>query len=111
MQILFIGDVVGKSGCRYLERTLPELRRQYGADVTIVNGENSAPGNGITAASASRFSSAERISSPPGTTPFSAGTALPSLSAGMCFDRQITRRAARGTGWRSWIWDGAGWRC
>ena len=52
MQILFIGDVVGKSGCRYLERTLPELRRQYGADVTIVNGENSAPGNGITAASA-----------------------------------------------------------
>ena len=55
MQILFIGDVVGKSGCRYLERTLPELRRQYGADVTIVNGENSAPGNGITAASAQQI--------------------------------------------------------
>ena len=55
MQILFIGDVVGKSGCRYLERTLPELRRQYGADVTIVNGENSAPGNGITAASAEQI--------------------------------------------------------
>ena len=65
MQILFIGDVVGKSGCRYLERTLPKLRRQYGADVTIVNGENSAPGNGITAASAQQiFHREPRLSAP-----------------------------------------------
>ncbi len=55
MKLLFIGDVVGEVGCRYLSRKLPQLRRELGADVTIVNGENSANGNGITAFSAEQL--------------------------------------------------------
>lgn len=46
--LLFIGDVVGKSGCDFLRAKLPQIKRYYGIDVTIVNGENSAQGNGIT---------------------------------------------------------------
>lgn len=111
MQILFIGDVVGKSGCRYLERTLPELRRQYGADVTIVNGENSAPGNGITTASAQQIFQCGADLITTGNHAFQRRDSL------AIFERRDVLRpanypeAARGTGWRSWIWDGAGWRC
>lgn len=47
MKFLFIGDVVGRCGCNALEGVLPELKREYGADVAIVNGENSADANGI----------------------------------------------------------------
>lgn len=52
MNILCVGDVVGSAGCRHLERVLPAVRRQYAVDVCIVNGENSADGNGITPHSA-----------------------------------------------------------
>lgn len=52
MNILAVGDVVGKSGCEFLRKKLPELKRRYSVDVTIVNGENSAEGNGITPFSA-----------------------------------------------------------
>lgn len=52
MTVLMIGDVVGEPGCRFLQKKLPLLRRITGADVIIVNGENSAKGNGITARSA-----------------------------------------------------------
>lgn len=52
MNILCIGDVVGNSGCEYLRRRLPELKKQYNVDFCIVNGENSAEGNGITPHSA-----------------------------------------------------------
>jgi metallophosphoesterase (TIGR00282 family) len=52
MKILAIGDVVSKAGCEYLKRQLPVLKREYQADTVIVNGENSAVGNGITPASA-----------------------------------------------------------
>ncbi len=55
MKLLFIGDVVGDVGCQFLKRKLPALRRGLGADVTIVNGENSANGNGITACSAEQI--------------------------------------------------------
>ena len=51
-KLLFIGDVVGKAGCDFLSAKLSGLKQQYGIDVTIVNGENSANGNGITEASA-----------------------------------------------------------
>ena len=47
-RLLAVGDVVGKSGCEFLRKKLPELKRRYSVDVTIVNGENSAEGNGIT---------------------------------------------------------------
>ncbi len=47
MRILFIGDVVGQSGCDHVRAVLPSLKREYGIDITIANGENSAEGNGI----------------------------------------------------------------
>lgn len=50
--ILFIGDVVGKAGCDFLLQKLPLIKRQYAVDITVVNGENSAQGNGITKLSA-----------------------------------------------------------
>ena len=52
MNILCVGDVVGSAGCRHLEQVLPTIKRQYAVDVCIVNGENSADGNGILPASA-----------------------------------------------------------
>ena len=48
MHILLIGDVVGNSGCCFLQERLPQLKRTHHVDLTIVNGENSAQGNGIT---------------------------------------------------------------
>lgn len=47
MKILCIGDVVSEEGREVLFRHLPRLKREYGADVCIVNGENAAQGNGI----------------------------------------------------------------
>lgn len=52
MKAVFIGDVVGHIGCNALAAVLPQIKRDYGADITIVNGENSAVGNGIDAKSA-----------------------------------------------------------
>ncbi len=52
MNILCVGDVVGSAGCRQLERVLPSVKRQYAIDICIVNGENSADGNGILPQSA-----------------------------------------------------------
>lgn len=47
MNILCVGDVVSRSGCELVRRVLPAVKRQYSVDVCIVNGENSADGNGI----------------------------------------------------------------
>ena len=47
-----VGDVVGKSGLEYIKSNLWRIRKKENADIVIVNGENSAPGNGITKASA-----------------------------------------------------------
>ncbi|MBP1544859.1 MAG: YmdB family metallophosphoesterase [Oscillospiraceae bacterium] len=49
IRILCIGDVVGRDGTDYLSAggRLMKLRQQYGADLVIVNGENSADGNGM----------------------------------------------------------------
>ena len=52
MNILAIGDVVSNIGCEYLRKKLPSLKKMYGVDFCIVNGENSAAGNGITPQSA-----------------------------------------------------------
>ncbi|HEU4706291.1 MAG TPA: TIGR00282 family metallophosphoesterase [Solirubrobacterales bacterium] len=48
MRVLFIGDVVGSPGRQGLRETMPRLRERYAPDLTIVNGENSAGGVGIT---------------------------------------------------------------
>lgn len=55
MKILTIGDVVSSQGCEYLRQQLPKLKRELGADIVIVNGENSAVGNGILPQSANHI--------------------------------------------------------
>ena len=52
MNILAIGDVVGAGGCDFLRAHLPSFKKLNQIDVCIVNGENAAPGNGITPAAA-----------------------------------------------------------
>lgn len=52
MVILAIGDVIGNGGCEFLRNRLPALKKAEGVDLVIVNGENSADGNGITPFSA-----------------------------------------------------------
>lgn len=52
MKLLFVGDVVSEPGCAFLAKKLPLLKRESDIDVVVVNGENSAPGNGITKNSA-----------------------------------------------------------
>lgn len=47
-KILFIGDVVGKSGRKILKDVLPQWREKYNPDVVIVNVENMAHGKGVT---------------------------------------------------------------
>ena len=59
IKILCVGDVVSTAGCRYLEGgNLRRCASSLGADMIIVNGENSASGNGMSRESArSLFSS------------------------------------------------------
>jgi len=48
LRILFLGDVVGEPGRNAVIARLPELKKEYEIDFTIVNGENAAGGRGIT---------------------------------------------------------------
>ena len=49
MRILFIGDVVGRSGMDAIHQYLPEAQSEWKIDLTIINGENAASnGFGIT---------------------------------------------------------------
>lgn len=48
MNILFVGDIVGQSSCRDFIKSLPSLKKRFEIDAVIINGENSADGNGIT---------------------------------------------------------------
>ena len=49
MKILFLGDVVGKSGCLAVTANLPNLIKKKKIDFVIINGENAADqGVGIT---------------------------------------------------------------
>jgi metallophosphoesterase (TIGR00282 family) len=50
MRILFIGDIVGRSGRAVLLERLPKLVRDWRLDFVAVNGENAAGGFGITEA-------------------------------------------------------------
>lgn len=52
MVILFIGDVVSAVGVEKLTRTLPRFKKEHHVDVTVVNGENAAVGNGLLPATA-----------------------------------------------------------
>jgi metallophosphoesterase (TIGR00282 family) len=48
MRIVFIGDIMGRSGREALQKHLPEIKSKLKPDVVIVNGENSTNGAGIT---------------------------------------------------------------
>jgi metallophosphoesterase (TIGR00282 family) len=58
VKLVFVGDVVGKSGRRALLNLLPGIRERYGADVVIANAENSAGGFGVTRKSLDELSMA-----------------------------------------------------
>ncbi len=47
MVVLAVGDVVGDGGRVFLKKHLKKIKADFQADVCIVNGENSADGNGI----------------------------------------------------------------
>lgn len=48
MKILFIGDIVGRSGRRVVKELLPKIREDERIDLTIANAENAAGGSGLT---------------------------------------------------------------
>jgi hypothetical protein len=52
MKILFLGDVMGRSGRSGITDRLPALRADWGLDFVVVNGENASNGAGLTAAHA-----------------------------------------------------------
>lgn len=55
VKVLMIGDVVGEPGLAVLERRLPGLVAEHEAVFTVVNGENSADGFGLTEKSLGRI--------------------------------------------------------
>ena len=55
MNILFLGDIIGKPGRDVVTAQLPGLRNRLKLDLVIANGENSAGGFGLTRAIAEEF--------------------------------------------------------
>ena len=47
MRILFLGDIMGRTGREAVIAQMPELRRKLDLDFVVVNGENAAHGFGI----------------------------------------------------------------
>ncbi|MEM7471517.1 MAG: TIGR00282 family metallophosphoesterase [Pseudomonadota bacterium] len=52
MKLLFLGDVMGRSGRAAITDQLPKLRAAWGLDFVVVNGENATNGAGLSAAHA-----------------------------------------------------------
>jgi len=52
MRILFLGDVMGRSGRQAVVETLPRLRRDWELDFVVVNAENATSGAGLSGAHA-----------------------------------------------------------
>lgn len=48
MQVLFIGDIVGRAGRRAIREILPLITKEHHIDLIVANGENAAGGFGIT---------------------------------------------------------------
>ena len=49
MKILFLGDIVGPSGCKVVKKFLPDIIKNKSIDFVVANGENAADnGVGIT---------------------------------------------------------------
>jgi metallophosphoesterase (TIGR00282 family) len=52
MRLLFLGDVVGRTGRAAVTERLPRLRADWRLDFVVVNGENATSGAGLSAAHA-----------------------------------------------------------
>ncbi len=52
MKVLTVGDVCAPDGSNFALKAVPQIKRDENIDLVIINGENSADGNGITAQSA-----------------------------------------------------------
>lgn len=50
MRIIFLGDIVGRSGREAIYNKLPQLKNSLKADVVIANGENASHGFGLSPA-------------------------------------------------------------
>ena len=48
MKILYLGDVMGRSGRQAISEELPVLRARLKADFVVVNGENATSGMGLS---------------------------------------------------------------
>ncbi|RYE08982.1 MAG: TIGR00282 family metallophosphoesterase [Hyphomicrobiales bacterium] len=48
MKLLFLGDVMGRSGRDAISERLPGLIAEYGFDFVVINGENASHGRGLT---------------------------------------------------------------
>lgn len=48
MKILFLGDVMGRAGRGAISEHLPVMRREWGLDFVVVNGENATNGAGLS---------------------------------------------------------------
>jgi 2',3'-cyclic-nucleotide 2'-phosphodiesterase len=46
--VLFLGDIVGRTGRRAMDKFLPGLIKKHGPSLVVANGENAAGGSGIT---------------------------------------------------------------
>jgi metallophosphoesterase (TIGR00282 family) len=55
VRLLFLGDIVGRSGRTAVLNNLPKLKQSLKPDFIVVNGENSAGGFGITATISDEF--------------------------------------------------------
>lgn len=49
MRLIFLGDVLGRTGREAVSRVLPQLRQRYQPDCVVVNGENATHGFGLSA--------------------------------------------------------------
>jgi 2',3'-cyclic-nucleotide 2'-phosphodiesterase len=48
MRLLFLGDVMGRTGRTAVTQRLPALRRDWGLDFVVINGENATSGAGLS---------------------------------------------------------------
>ncbi len=58
VNVLFIGDIVGRPGRMAVKQLLPGVRQRHAIDAVIANGENAAGGSGITPQTAQEIFSA-----------------------------------------------------
>jgi metallophosphoesterase (TIGR00282 family) len=89
MLILAIGDVIGKPGRQALNTFLPQIKQQYGVDLTIVNAENSAHGIGVTPDTAEELFEAGADVLTSGNHVWSHKTILPCLDSEMALIRPL----------------------